>query len=300
MPLTKEEFQTLQNCLDFDLDQGVINVLNGMRQSEDTLATSSTGDLEVISQHAASHPSFSVNALKVTKFWPKRPRAWFAQLEAEFLNHRPKIKDDKSKYFHLLSTLDHDTLDKVAEVVERPYSEGHYDILKQALMDLYDRSQFDRDLELLSLDSLEDRKPSQHLQLIEDLFRDPDSLKKTIFMKALPREIKIFASESQLPLKEVARCCDRMLLSSKSSEGLKTVYEIDGDYLDQDVYSVKKKMSFSHDKQFTKNRGGSLCWYHSRYGKNARACEPTCIMYKGKTEKKMQQGNAQAAKKSQW
>lgn len=309
MPLSSQELEELNHVI----SQG--NTGDGTIQVSDIMLALrnfnvNNGVEESVSVHeedsSISHEPVSINSMKVMKFWPKRPRAWFEQLEGEFLNHKPQIKNHKTKYYYLVSTLDHSTLDQVAEIVEKPYYPGKYEELKISLLDIFDRSQEERDLELLSLESLDGRKPSELLKLINDLYRDPESLRRTLFLRTLPQEIRIFASESDLPLRELAKKCDKMLHIGNGS--ISRIYSVNdsnsnfGDNNDsmQSINRIKRKKTFP-SKHKTNSDPGKLCWYHSKYGLNAKACEEFCIMNsKTNTLKSKAQGNEQAATKSQW
>lgn len=68
--------------------------------------------------------------VRFSSFWQKSPRLWFAQLESEITFYR--ITSDNVKYSAIVRHLDEQTMQAVADVIERPPDTDKYKTLKDA------------------------------------------------------------------------------------------------------------------------------------------------------------------------
>ena len=84
-----------------------------------------------------------------------------------------KITSDQTKYDYIVSILDIDTADEMQSILIHPPNDDKYNTLKNALINIYSKSQLQKDFELLSLDGLGDRRPSALMRKIEALNDDP-------------------------------------------------------------------------------------------------------------------------------
>ena len=97
-------------------------------------------------------------AIKLPTFWAQQPEVWFLQAEAQF--HIRKIKDDTTKYYHVLAALDQETSGRVLDTLSAPPANNKYTNLKQRLLTTFGLSKRERASKLLHLHPLGDRKPS--------------------------------------------------------------------------------------------------------------------------------------------
>ena len=113
-----------------------------------------------------------------------------------------------------ISILDIDT----ADVLIHPPNDDKYNTLKNALINIYGKSQLQKDFELLSLDDLGDRRPSAPLRRIEALNDDPKTLKRALFLTKLPLDIRtILISHNSTEMKDLATTADQIWETKRTS-----------------------------------------------------------------------------------
>ena len=94
-------------------------------------------------------------------------------------------------------------------ILIHPPNDDKYNNLKNALINIYGKSQLQKDFELLSLDGLGDRRPSALMRKIEALNDDPKTLKRALFLANLPSDIRTILL-SHNPMKDLATTADQI------------------------------------------------------------------------------------------
>lgn len=207
--------------------------------------------LQGINQHPA--PAINSVSVKLPPFWVDNPEIWFVQVEAQFETRN--ITADKTKFNYVVSALENSTAAEVEALLLNPPAANLYPALKTALIEAFGKSQVTKDNELLSLSGLGDRKPSALLRYIKSLNSNPETLLRAIFISHLPTEVRqILASSSTDNLDEMAKEADR-ILEAKGNQN--------------QVSSIKNS---SFKKSDTSSKG-VLCFFHKKFGKNARKCK---------------------------
>ena len=218
-------------------------------------------------------------AVKLPIFWSGNPEVWFTQVESCFATR--KITVQKTQFDHVIQALDNSTADRVQAVILNP-SETPYDTLKAALIDAFGKTQAQKDQEILNINGLGDKKPSELLQHMNNLNADPKTLFKALFLAQLPPEVRqILALSDKTDIKELAKEADRVMEVSRLS-GTSQVSSIgfrksggrnpdsrSGGRNPGDQHPVSKS-----DQQWPLLPG--LCKYHSKFGDRARSCLPPC------------------------
>ena len=218
-------------------------------------------------------------AVKLPIFWSGNPEVWFTQVESCFATR--KITVQKTQFDHVIQALDNSTADRVQAVILNP-SETPYDTLKAALIDAFGKTQAQKDQEILNINGLGDKKPSELLQHMNNLNADPKTLFKALFLAQLPPEVRqILALSDKTDIKELAKEADRVMEVSRLS-GTSQVFSIgfrksggrnpdsrSGGRNPGDQHPVSKS-----DQQWPLLPG--LCKYHSKFGDRARSCLPPC------------------------
>ena len=127
--------------------------------------------------------------------------------------------------------------------------------LKAALINTFGKTQASKDMELLSLSGLGDRKPSSLLCHMESLNADPKTLLHALFAQ-LPMEARrILAGSSTTDLNNLAKEADAIMeVSSRafSATGISGVHNP----MSSTTVAIPK----------------DLCFYHTKFGKEARKC----------------------------
>ncbi len=133
--------------------------------------------------------------IKLSDFWPQAPQLWFSQTECRFTAHG--VVDEFARYCLVVGALPHDSLRRVADIVESPPPENPYTIIKQRLLGAHLMTDYQRAERLYLSPAIGDRKPSE--MMVAMLEMCPRGEKKTnlfacLFLQRLPREIRVLLS----------------------------------------------------------------------------------------------------------
>lgn len=134
-----------------------------------------------------------VGEIRIPPYWHREgsPRGWFLQLETVFTMRC--VRNDKTKYHHLIACLPQDVVHTVLDIIERPPSENLYETLKNAIIERNSESEERRLEKLLSLSNTEfcDRKPSDYYRFLANLAgsKFDTRLLVKLWMRRLPQSI---------------------------------------------------------------------------------------------------------------
>jgi hypothetical protein len=67
---------------------------------------------------AVAAPTDNLRHIKLLDFWPQAPQLWFSQTECRFATHG--VLSEFSRYCLVVGVLPHDSLRRVADIVETP------------------------------------------------------------------------------------------------------------------------------------------------------------------------------------
>ena len=218
-------------------------------------------------------------AVKLPPFWSGNPEVWFKQVESVFAIR--KITVQQTKFDYVVQALDSPTAEKVQSVILSP-PEDPYNTLRATLVEIFGKTQAQKDQEILNINGLGDKKPSELLQHIHNLNADPATLVRAFFLTQLPPEVRqILALSDKTDIKELAKEADRVMEVSRLS-GTSQAFSIgfrnsggrnpdsrSGGRNPGDQHPVSKS-----DQQWPLLPG--LCKYHSKFGDRARSCLPPC------------------------
>lgn len=68
----------------------------------------------------------------IPSVWPEKSTKWFSQIEGQFA--MPRIMDDSTKFYYVLSHLDRQYAVEVKDVITSPPEKGKYEKLKLELI----------------------------------------------------------------------------------------------------------------------------------------------------------------------
>ena len=166
----------------------------------------------------AAQPAAVVGAvaIKLPPFWTTRPEVWFAQCEAQFATRN--ITDQLTKFYYVVAALDTSTAAEVEALVLNPPAGNSYDQLKADLIKAFGRTQQDKDMALLNLAGLGDRKPSALLRYMTSLNSDPATLFRALFLMQLPVEVRrVLAINTTTSMEALADEADCIMAAGKMS-----------------------------------------------------------------------------------
>jgi hypothetical protein len=112
------------------------------------------GDIPVVAVGGGSGGS-----LRLPPFWPHALQLWFSQAECLFTVNN--VSDQFYRYCLVVASLQHDSLRRVADIVEAPPAGVAYDTIKQRLLASHQMTGFQRAERLFAMPALGARKPSE-------------------------------------------------------------------------------------------------------------------------------------------
>lgn len=232
---------------------------------------------------------------KLPPFWSANPEIWFAQVEANFTISG--ISADNTKYCHVLANIDSKLLSSVQDIVKNPPADNKYQALKTRLLKEYSSTETEKLNKLLQTMELGDRKPSQLLREMQNLAGDnfgPNAI-ETLFIQRLPEYMKHIISATKGDISEKANIADKIAeisrpqissLSNNSSNNseLKNAVEKLTESINKLLKSDSRSRSKSRNRSYSRSRSKSkqssdeeqVCFYHKKFGGEAKKCKPPC------------------------
>jgi hypothetical protein len=116
---------------------------------------------------SSSPAAVSRVTVRLPSFWAERPAVWFAQAEAQFF--LAGISSETTKFYYVISQLDHRYATEVEDVITSPPERDPYTTLKTELIRRLSPFREQRIHQLLTLEEMADRKPSQFLRHLRSL-----------------------------------------------------------------------------------------------------------------------------------
>lgn len=234
-------------------------------------------------------------AVKAPPFWRADPLLWFKQMESQFL--MAGVTQDATKFHTVVASIESNILEKAAEIIVNPPSENMYDTLKNKLISSFTDSEEKRLKKLLTNVELADKKPSELLWEMRSLSQGKVSndVLKQLWMQRLPTQMKTILSVSEDGLDKLATMADKIADCSESeicsfSPPVNRLEEIEKKLasLCTQIESFRKSRSRSKSSSSRRSHSKSgskakpYCWYHFKFGENARKCVAPCT-YKSST-----------------
>lgn len=254
-------------------------------------------------QPGQSAPSTS-NVLQVTEmvkmqaFYENDPELWFTIIESQFSAR--KITSEKTKYLQVVGNLNCTTAALIKDIIKAPFTDGHYDKVKSALIAIYAESSTEKFQKLISKTEIGDMKPSQFLHHMKS-FADStvsEAFVKQLWIQRLPVTSRAVLSASNDDLDNLAKMADKMwevsdrfCISSVGAEKVQEKTNIEKitmllEKLANKVEALERKEHISRrDVTPQRNRSRSngkgkseheLCWFHYKYGNDAKKCREPC------------------------
>ena len=220
----------------------------------------------------------TVNAtvVRLPPFWSGNPQVWFKQVEWVFSTRNPQITVQQTKFNYVIQALDNITADRVQNIILSP-PDNPYDELKTALVRAFGKTQAEKDQELLNLNGMGDKKPSELLQHMRNLNVDPETLFRALFLAQLPSEVRrILASSEKTEIADLALEADRITEVSRltSDSQANAIGDFRKPFGRHHVQDKNQKVSTKSEQTWPLLPG--LCKYHTRFGELARSCLGPC------------------------
>lgn len=246
--------------------------------------------------------------VRIPPFYPEKPALWFAQLEGQFI--LSKITSDETKFYYAMAQLEPQYAAEVEDIITSPPAVDKYIKLKTELIKRLSASRERKVQQVLNLEELGDKKPSQFLRHLQNLAGPglPEDFLRSIWVNRLPQRTQdIVASQLKSSLEDLAELADRLhdviaptsqvaaasALPSTSAEPLLLqIAELTRHVraLDAKVgrMSRPRERSSSHSRQRSASKRSTsnyrkfpTCWYHHKFGEQARKCIKPCDYQSG-------------------
>lgn len=238
-------------------------------------------------------------SVRIPPFWPDRPALWFAQLEGQF--HLSGITTDKTKFRYAVSNLDGNHAQEVEDIITSPPAEGAYERVKSELISRLSASREAQIRRLLEHEEIGDKKPSQFLRHLRNLAGAtfPDDFLRTLWLGRLPTAMQtVLASQASMDLTGLGNLADtineivpRSLVASASTTSDVSALTAQVAELAKQVAALTTKKGKQRPRGRSQSRQRTtptnstdrekFCWYHDRFGDNAKKCTPPCSFSSG-------------------
>lgn len=244
---------------------------------------------------------------KLEDFWHRAPELWFTKAEA-IINCR-KMSDD-SKYRIILSKLNLEVTEQVADILLDPPQEKKYEALKKKIISVYKESAERQIKKLIGEMELGDLQPSHLLRKMRDLARGKvtDETLKVMWKNHLPPSVRgVLAVTDEENMEKLASIADKVAETITPIQSVASVKE-KPEPLDKDnlVIAEINKLSdrlrkiengsrgrsrFNRSTRFqSRSRSNSrsrnvkareddpnwLCFYHFKFRNKADKCVQPC------------------------
>ena len=243
-------------------------------------------------------------SVKLPPFWPSDPEIWFAQVEATFTTRR--ITSEKTRFDYVIASLSPEVATEIRDLILKPPETTPYKVLKEQLIRRTAASEQRRLQQLFNAEELGDRKPTQLLRQMQQLLGDRASVTflRELFLQRLPPNVRMVLA-STTTLEEIAELADKVVevaaptVAATSAppfpELLTEIEQLRAEVqkLQTSVRSLSRQsQGQSRGRSHSRSRHASpaptdqpTCWYHQKYGTNARKCTPPCNFTQPSNEK---------------
>lgn len=247
-----------------------------------------TDDVQTV-QYKVSAP------VKIPPFWQDRPELWFAQIEAQFALHR--IVSDAVRYNYIIGNLDGKVLQYVADAITAPPEVEKYKYIKEKILSCFAESGQVKISKLLSEVQLGDLRPSQLLTKQRQLAGTAvgEDFLRTLWLRQLPTQVQAILAASDSGLEELSKLADKIVEVSAATNSVNAVnrqaeepnWELRINQLTEKIAKLESSRGRSQSRSHSQKRQPSQrrasrqrihdkCWYHYKFGEQARKCNSPC------------------------
>lgn len=238
--------------------------------------------------------------IKIPPFWRQNVRVWLRQVDAQFITKG--VTRELTKYYHVLGNLDTDVAALISDFLDKPLSHTPYQDLCHRLISEFEESENRKVTKLIDELELGSKRPTQFLREMRTLASNhvKDDFLKTLFLKHLPVHISAILASSSDSLDNLATMADKIMEYSPSQSHVYTMtsqlpktsetdrlsrLEAQISQLTNEIASLRSRSRSRSrtrsSREITKsdspqNNEKSLCWYHYKFGNDAKKCTTPC------------------------
>jgi hypothetical protein len=244
-------------------------------------------------------------AVRLPPFWAEQATIWFTQAEAQF--SLAGISNERPKFYHIISQLDHKYAAEVEDIITSPPHQDLYTVLKTELLNRLSPTREQQARQIITHEEMGDHKPSHFLRQLRSLAPHlPEYFLRSIWCSRLPRPVQIaLAGQPEIGLDAAARCADSIMDSISPPDLASVGRPADNAALLQRIEELSPggdsshrdhRRSSSRDRRYNQRNRPSTprncrlnnhlpsrldnatdsCWYHRRFGDRAQNCTQPC------------------------
>lgn len=250
---------------------------------------------------------------RIPPFWQENPQLWFATVEASFALSR--ITSDNTRYQQVITQLDQKMLPAIADIVLNPPANGKYEAIKNRIVQSFAETSESKLRRLLRGIDPNSEKPSLLLQRIRHLAGENvgDTLLRTLFLEQLPEYARaVLSLNKNVDLSTLAVQADTIMEVTRNNNSVCAVAQKQMDVaatsrdstmtelvaamanLTKEVKALKhssrsRSRDHSSFRQRSKSRSSNdsdICYFHKKFGSDARRCRSPCKMAEKSSENK--------------
>lgn len=224
--------------------------------------------------------------IKLPPFWTEEPELWFVQAEAQFQLRSPPITTQKTRFWNVVGKIPAAVSREVKTLLQNPNWETAYDDLKEALIQRYTPSKWQKAEALINHPGIGDSRPTALWNSMMAQLPDgepPGVIFQALFLARLPTDIRThLVAQTYKSPKEMADHADRLWDSRHSSTVATVAAEMD--HLETaGIFKVYNRRDSSPTRPHRSQTPGrptpaprGLCFYHGCFGSDAQKCESPC------------------------
>lgn len=228
--------------------------------------------------NSSVEPSFVPHVqVKIPPFMEMAVTGWFTIIEAQFSLGRITVQ--ATKFYHAISAMPGEV---VARLTPQVLNSKDYDVLKEAVLSLYEKTKpemFDKLMESHSISGRPSLYLNEMLSLAERLGVD-DSMIRHKFLKALPQTVSpVLATQSSLTLTQLGHLADEMMPYFASNVMAVNTERNDDRFSNGSNNDWKNKGNNNIPmsvRPYVRNQRTKVCRAHLYFGEKARNCKPWC------------------------
>lgn len=212
------------------------------------------------------------------EFWRHSPQEWFIHAEAIFYTQR--VSADLVRVNHVLAALDEDGVRIVSDLLG---PEASYSLMKHRLIAAYAVPRATRFCALMRSAGMDDRRPSQLLRYMRSVLPEgiDEAALKEFWLLKLPSTVRAIVSGHDGTPESLAERADRVADASVGHD-VPAVNSCESSRLSSIESAIStltaqiSALATSRDRSHSRPGNGSRCYFHSRFGNDARNCKYPC------------------------
>ncbi len=249
---------------------------------------------------APSTPLMAAVSIKLPPYWPADPEVWFAQV---FTTKRITVQ--RTMFDYVVSSLSPIIATEIRDLLLKPPAEDPYEVLKAELIKRTAASAQRKLQQLISGEELGDRKPTQLLRRMQQLLGeqlgtagDANTFLRELFLQRLPASVRMVlaSADPSMSINQLADMADKVMevassttISAVSHPDLPEVKQLREEVtrLADLVASLTTKQNHHRNRSRSSsrqrrlspapsNQTHDLCWYHHKFGQEAKKCQEPC------------------------